>query len=177
MSQTPYKQAVADSVAKINDEVAVGEDLDFQERWWKFERIVWSFFSVLLVCTLAGLLGRGPLAVGHLRDEYMQVRYERIARSGTPNMMEISFTPAAIQNGRVRLYVSDRVSKELGSQRVTPSPLETAMGNDGLTYTFAATTTPATVKFALQPDGPGVVPFTIGIAGQPALRSKVIVLP
>lgn len=177
MSQTTYKKAVEDSIAKINDEVAVGEDLDFQERWWKFERIVWTFFTIVLLCTFAGLLGRGPLAVGHLHDEFMQVQYEHIARSGTPNMMEIKFTPAAIQNGRVHLYVSDSVPKELGSTRVTPSPLETAMGNGGLTYTFAATTTPAAVKFLLQPDGPGIVPLTVGIAGQPALHTKVIVLP
>lgn len=177
MKQQPYKQAVEDSIVKINDEVAVGEDLEFQERWWKFERIAWSFFTVVLLCTCAGLLGRGPLAVAHLQDGYMRVQYERIARSGTPNMMEIKFTSAAIQNGRVHLYVSDSVPKELGSQRVTPSPLETSAGNDGLTYTFAATAPTAAVKIMLQPDGPGVIPLTIGIAGQPALHTSVIVLP
>jgi len=29
---------IDDSVAKVDDEVAGGEDLDFQRRWWKFER-------------------------------------------------------------------------------------------------------------------------------------------
>ncbi len=177
MADSPYKQAVKDSIVKINDEVAVGEDLDFQERWWKFERIVWGFFTVVLLCTFAGLLGRGPMAVGHMQNEYMRVQYEHIARSGTPNMMEIKFTQAAIHDGRVQLYVSDSVPKELGSTRVTPSPLETSMGSDGLTYTFAASVVPAAVKFSLQPDGPGIVPLTVGIAGQPALHTKVIVLP
>ncbi len=177
MSKTPFEQAVRDSVAKVNDEVAVGEDLDFQKRWWVFERAVWIFFTLVLLCTFLGLLGRGPLAVGHLRDAYMNVKYEHIARSGTPNMLEVTFTPQAIQNNRIRLFVSDSMVKELGSQRVTPSPLETSIGNDGLTYIFAATNAPAAVKFSLQPDGPGMVPLTIGIAGQPALHAEVIVLP
>jgi hypothetical protein len=107
----------------------------------------------------------------------MQVQYEHIARTGTPNMLEIRFTPSAIQKGRIRLFVSDSVAKELGMQRVTPMPIETSTGDGGLTYTFAATATPAAVKFMLQPDGPGVFPLTLGIVGAPLLQSRVIVVP
>ena len=53
---------MTDSVAKINEELAVGEDLGFQRRWWRFERGVWIFFVVVIILDVAGLFGRGPLA-------------------------------------------------------------------------------------------------------------------
>ena len=177
MSQQKLESPVEDSVPKINEEVAVGEDLKFQERWWRFENGAWIFFAVVLVCTMLGLLGRGPLSHGKLKNDAMTINYERIARTGTPSLMEIVLTPAAIQNGKVKLYVSDTVIKELAAQRVIPSPAESVVGDGGITYTFLATQTPAAIKFGLQPDGPGVYRMAVGIAGQPPLESTVFVLP
>lgn len=168
---------VTDSVKKINEEVAVGEDLKFQERWWILENIVWVFFSIVLVCALLGLLGRGPLSRATRHNDSFVLDYERIARTGTPSMLEINFAPQALRQGRIQLFVSESLVKELGAQRIIPAPAETAIGNGGLTYTFPATQTPASVKFALQPDGPGVFHFSIGLPGEPAVQADVLVLP
>ena len=51
-------QPVTDSVPKINDELAVGEDLAFQRRWWRFENAVWIFFALLVILDLIGAFGR-----------------------------------------------------------------------------------------------------------------------
>jgi len=177
MPAAVQQKPVEDSVARINDEVAVGEDLDFQRRWWKFENAVWIFFAIVLLCTFAGLLGRGPLATTHRGNASLDIQYERIARTGTPNMLEVKFTPQAIRNGRVQLFVSDSIVKQFGAQRVIPAPLETSIGEGGLTYTFPASAPPASVKFALQPDGPGIFHFAVGIPGEPPVEAKVIVLP
>jgi hypothetical protein len=58
---------VEDTVPKIGNELAVGEDLEFQRRWWRFERVVWTIFLLILVADLAGLLGRGPLSKTHAK--------------------------------------------------------------------------------------------------------------
>ncbi len=60
VTQTHLKP-VEDSVAKVNDEIAVGEDLNFQRRWWRFENAAWMFFGLIILLDLAGLFGRGPL--------------------------------------------------------------------------------------------------------------------
>lgn len=177
MPEQTLESEVKDSVARINKEVAVGEDLQFQERWWRFERTVWILFLFILLCTFAGLLGRGPLAGATLSNDKLKVKFDRIARTGTPSLMEISFTPAAIHEGKVQLFVSESVVRELGAQRIIPAPAQTYIGNGGLTYIFPATRTPAFVKFGLQPDGPGVYRMAIGIAGEQPLESRVYVLP
>lgn len=174
-----FTKPVEDSVAKVDNEIAVGEDLEFQHRWWKFERVVWSLFCILLALDVSGLLGRGPLAHARSRasDGSMAVKYDRIERTGTPAMMDISFGPNALHDGRAQLYVSETMVKQLGTQRVVPAPMTTEIGHGGLTYTFPASAPPASVQFALEPPAPGVYTFTLQIPGAQAVHDHVIVVP
>ncbi len=177
MSQVAFTSPVEDSVTKINQEIAVGEDLAFQRTWWRFENAVWTVFSVLLVLALAGAFGRGPLSHDQIRTPEMHLRYERIARTGTPSLMRITFAPSAIHNGKIRLFVSETVVDELGNQRVIPAPEATTIGDHGLIYTFPATTSPAAVAFALQPAGPGIFHFDLVPEGGQRVHARVIVMP
>jgi len=65
----------------------------------------------------------------------------------------------------------------LGTQRIIPAPQATEIGNGGLTYTFLATKPPASVDLALQPSGPGLYEFTIGVVGAQPVHAKVFVVP
>ncbi len=177
MSQIAFQKPVEDSVPKINDEVAVGEDLEFQRVWWKFERAVWIVFALLIVLDLAGLFGRGPIADAALANPAMTIHYERIERSGTPSMLHIDFAPSAIHQGKLQLFVSESVVNKLGAQRIIPSPESSAVGNGGITYTFPATMAPAAVAFALQPDRPGVAHFDLQVPGAPPAQSTVYIVP
>ncbi len=84
------KSPVTDTVPKVNNEIAIGEDPEFQRKWWKFERAVWVIFSILVLLDLCGAFGRGPLAKAHKAspDGAMDVTYERIERTGTPFCLE-----------------------------------------------------------------------------------------
>jgi hypothetical protein len=179
MVSGPFTKPVEDSVAKVNDEIAVGEDLEFQRKWWRFENIAWIFFALIIVLDVAGLFGRGRLAKAerHAADATIDVRYERIERTDSPSILTIQFAQSAIQDGKIRLYVSNSLVKELGAQRVIPAPQETVVGEGGLTYTFLASRPPASVDLALEPAGPGYFPFTIGVAGAQPVRAKIFVVP
>jgi len=170
---------IGDSVAKINDEVAVGEDLVFQRRWWRFERIVWTFFVLIIALDIAGLFGRGPIAQAEIRcaDGSFGVHYERIERTGTPSMLVITLERSAFVNGVATLHVIDAVVGSLGAQRVIPQPASTVIGDGGLTYTFPGRDAPAEVRIELQPAGPGRYPLSIGLPGRPALQAHVWVMP
>lgn len=177
MSKVVFQRQVEDSVPKINDEVAVGEDLDFQRTWWKFERAVWILFALLIMADLAGLFGRGPLADATLISPAMTIHFERIERSGTPSMLHIDFNPSAIQEGKIQLFASESIVNKLGAQRIIPSPETSAIGGGGITYTFPATAVPATVTFALQPDRPGAANFELQVPGASAVQSRVYIVP
>jgi hypothetical protein len=170
---------VQDSIARINHEVAVGEDLEFQRSWWKFERAIWVFFVVLIALDLAGAFGRGPLAHAHMRDPSgaLDVQFERVERTGTPSMMTVVFRAGAVSNGAAELFVSDSVVSGLGAQRIVPQPASTRVAADGLTYTFPMSAAHGVVRFELQPSSAGHYQFSIGTPGAALLRGNVIVVP
>ena len=145
----------------------------------RFENVIWILFTSLLVLDVAGVFGRGPVAKTQRRsaDGTSDVRYERIERTGTPSFMRVQFGPDAIHNGQVRLFVSESLVKELGTQRVIPAPLATELGNNGLTYTFPASQVPAAIEFSLQPTAPGYFHFALEVPGSEPVHATVAVMP
>jgi hypothetical protein len=179
MAQSFASQPVQDSVAKVNNEVAVGEDLEFQRKWWKFENGVWIVFTLILILDLAGVFGRGWLAKKERRaaDGSIDLRYERIERANTPSILTINFGDSAFRNGQVALFVSNSLVKELAAQRVVPAPQATIIGDDGLTFIFPASATPASVEIALEPTGPGLRHFLLRVPGFQPVQADVLVMP
>lgn len=185
MADTPTT-SVQDSIAKVDDELAVGEDLTFQRRWWRFEKWAWRFFALIVLCDLVGLFGRGPLANAnvHSADHALSIHYERVERFSTPSDLTIRFSAAAVQNGLVRLWVSDSLIERLGNQRISPQPASSSTIDGGILYAFPSGPQPGKVEFALQPAEPGVSHFTVrlvssGTVQQPqdALTLGVFVMP
>ena len=78
-SKKLFDPVSGNEVPKVDNAVAVGEDLRFQERWWTFERVVWSIFSLILLADVLGVFGRGWLAKAELNNgnSGMHVKYER----------------------------------------------------------------------------------------------------
>jgi hypothetical protein len=170
---------VEETIAKVNDEVAVGSDLQFQRRWWRFERLVWILFGVIVILDLLGAFGRGYLAKRHLRtsDTSLDLTYERIERFQTPSIFTIRFGPAAIHGGQAQLWVSDSLVRSLGNQRVIPQPDASVVGQGGILYTFRATSPPASVAFAVEPASVGIVPLTMRVPGLQEIRTRILVVP
>ena len=168
-----------DEVPKVDNAVAIGEDLAFQERWWTFEKVIWSIFALILLADVLGLFGRGWLAKAKTGGPGtgMLVDYERVERASTPSIMDIHLQPEAIENGSIKLFVSDTIVKQLGNMRVAPQPQSSVIGNKGITYTFPVSGMPAEVQFALEPSFPGVHEFTLQVQGKPSVNGRVVVLP
>jgi len=113
MPAIPETKPLEDSISKVNDEFAVGSDREFQIRWERFERVVWILLSLIIVLSLAGVFGRGPLAQAQLRarDGSMDIKYERIQRFGAPSLIEINFPQTSIHDESVRLWASGSLLK------------------------------------------------------------------
>ena len=179
MIKPPPTQPVKDSVPKINDEVAVGEDLKFQRRWWKFENAIWIIFVIIVILDLCGAFGRGPLAKANLRthDGSLDITYERIERFSTPSILTVNFGQNAIHDGKVQLWVSNSLVKGLGNLRIVPQPADSVIGQDGILYTFPVTRTPASIEFALSPASPGMDELRLLVPGFQEAKMRVIIMP
>jgi hypothetical protein len=170
---------VEDNVASVNDEIAVGFDLDFQEKWWRFERILWMLFAGLVLAGLAGAFGRGFLSKATVEapDGSIKVEYERIARYSAPSILTVQFGPATVREGQVQLWLGDAVVRSMGAQRVVPQPVSSSLTEGGLIAKFPALSAPSSVEFALEPAKPGLHELTLRAIGSPEVRFTVAVLP
>ncbi len=170
---------VEDLGHKIDNTISVGEDLQFQETWWKFENFVWSFFAILLVLDLLGVFGRGWFAREQVTtpDGQLHIKYERIERTMTPAALEVGFGSGAASEGKYKLFVSSSLINELGNQRIAPQPESSEVGSGGVTYTFPASTLPATISLSLEPASPGIYHFQMGVPGGQMLDRRVVVVP
>lgn len=180
MSRIEFKSPVVDSVPRVNRELAVGEDLEFQRKWWNFEKVVWTLFGLILLLSLLGVFGRGWAAKAQKSsaDGVLTLKYDRIQRTGTPSDLSVLFGPNAIRNGQIHLFVSESVINKLGAQRISPQPAKSSLGDGGVTYTFDANGRPATVVMSLQPSGPGSFAFQVALPDTgSSLQSKVVVVP
>jgi hypothetical protein len=183
---TPTKK-IEDSIAKIDEELAVGEDLSFQRKWWSFEKWIWRLFALIVLADLLGAFGRGPLANASksTSDRALVVHYERIERFSTPSILKINVGPSAVDHGEIRLWVSTSVISRLGNQRIIPEPSSSQIVKGGVVYTFASGSDPSLIAFALQPADIGFSHLTIrllsGKAGngiqQDFLTLDVFVMP
>jgi hypothetical protein len=168
-----------DDIPRVEDAVSVGEDLEFQRHWWRFEKAAWFLLVIVLIADALGAFGRGWLASAERRtaDGTLRLRYERIERTGTPSEMTIEFGPSAIHDQKVQLFSSETIVKELGAQRIIPQPTLSEIGPGGITYTFPATGSPSTVSIALQPSFPGIHHLELRVPGSQPVRSRIVVLP
>jgi len=179
MSASPITKRVQDDVPRYNDEVAVGEDLEFQRRWWKFENAVWILFGIIIVCDVLGVFGRGWLARAKAttRDHVVVLSYERMERAFTPAILDLEIGQNAIRNGQVTVYVSGSVVKELGAARISPQPMTSTIGSSGYTYVFPVTSSPGTIQIALSPPSAGLRHFRVQVAGSEPIDASVLVFP
>jgi len=178
MSARDFTSAVEDSVPKV-EEIAVGENLDFQRQWWRFERGIWIFFLLILIADVLGVFGRGWLAKAQRTDDAhaMTLDYERVERASTPSIMTFHFMASAINNGKVQLFISEDIVKALGAQRIAPQPESSTIGNGGVTYVFPAAGAPATVQIQLESSFPGIHHFRTQVAGGESIGGIITVVP
>lgn len=179
MEQNLETRPVEDTVSKVNDEVAVGSDPDFQRKWERWESKVWIILLIFTIASFAGLFGRGPLAKATKAapDRSITVNYERFQRFGTPSVLDVSFDSSAIQDGKCQLWANDALTKPLGAQRVIPQPASSEVRHGGILYTFEAGRVPVSVEFQTQPSAIGNTHLTLQVPGRPALSLNVFVYP
>jgi hypothetical protein len=170
---------VEDSVPKVNDELAVGSDLEFQRRWESVEKTIWIFLIIFLLLSLLGFFGRGPMAkvTAKAADGSMEVDYERFERFSTPSVLTVRLSPSAIHNGKVEFWVGENLVKPLGNQRVIPQPDKSQVGNGGVLYTFPASEGQASIEFQTQPSKIGKTELKMRVPGHSELDLNIYVFP
>ena len=162
-------------------ELQIAEDLEFQRKEWRFERIGWALMALVLLAALLGLLGPGPLSNATAGEEggALWAKYQRFAHRSALTRLEVYAGPNTAQEGQLRLWVSRETIGVNEVRGIQPEPEQVSAAGDRFVYTFAVDD-PArevVVYFLLEPTKYFRQQIALGIEGGPQLGFTQVLYP
>ncbi|WP_426957876.1 hypothetical protein [Muricoccus radiodurans] len=156
---------------------AVGEDVPFQRRNWRFQRIGWGVMAGIVLLGLIGGLGNGPVASATARPESggFTLDWERVQRAGNEARLVVTLDASAGPELAVR--VEGELADAMDLVGVEPIPLRSSRAA-GLLHlvTAAAEGRPARMVLRTRSRAPGLISGNVTADGA-AVRARILVLP
>jgi hypothetical protein len=134
------------------DGLQIHEDMAYQRREWRVQRIGWAVMGLLLLAALAGLLGPGPLsdAAAGRAGGPLRVEYSRFERMQSPGELRIHVAARLARTGTVRLRLNRGFVEKIDLVRLYPEPVSTDVDGNGFTYEVGTSGAAAPITAVVQ---------------------------
>jgi hypothetical protein len=157
----------------------IDEDVEFQRRSWKVQRVSWVVGLAVLTAAVLGLLGPGLLSAAHAGSpgDPLHVAYNRVERYQAPTTFEVDVEGGSA-DGTLRLWMSRELAEAVEVTAIVPEPERVEVRPDRYTYHFAAPDQ-GRVRIVVHyhPNRYGWVSGRIGLEGGPDLDVSSFVFP
>lgn len=167
--------------APRHEELAIGQDLEFQRRDWRAQRIGWGLMLLVVLGAIAGVFGHGPVAKDRARtpDGRLELQYDRIVRHASEIPIRLRILPAAARDSLLDVWISTEFVRGLIIERIEPEPLEEHAGADHVVFRFrvADPSRPSDIMFHVEPDHLWRRRGVIGLVRGDSVRFTQYVLP
>jgi hypothetical protein len=169
-------------IKKRSDGLEIDEDMKFERRSWRWQRVGWGVLGLILLAAMLGLFGTGWLdsAVAGQPGSPMWMEYNRFGRiQAETSKLQIHLGPGTGANGKVRIWLNREYLEGVRVTNLTPEPESVEAGPDRFTYVFNApdASQPSVVIFRLEPDHIGRLKGQVGLEGGASLSFKQFVYP
>lgn len=165
---------------KIGD-LEINQDLNFERRSWRVERIAWVIAALILLAALLGFLGPGPLgkATAASPDKLVSVDYYRVVRCESPVTYRFNVHGPLAKNGALRFWLDRKFVEALEIKHVDPKPNVVEIDGERFVYLFKTAETPSTIQifFHVEPNKFGNAPARLGVVDGPEIQFKQFYLP
>ncbi|WHS63076.1 hypothetical protein [Pseudomonas sp. G2-4] len=110
----------------------VREDMAYQLKVWRFERVGWYVLVLLVFLTLLGLFSRGPLSSRDLQssDSSLGIEYEMFHRNGSTNPLIIRLKGQP--NAVLEVELAGEWLEGFDVQTLQPQPVRSASAGQGM---------------------------------------------
>ena len=156
----------------------IGEDRDFQEAYWTFQRLAWIGFGVFIAAALLGFAGAGgPFAKQVVRSGSALVEAPRIMRWEAEDEIHIRQASAARES--VEVMFSPELATAWQTLSITPVPFQSATTRAGTSYWFFLEPgSRSDIVFHVKPQRPALrLSGHVAVGGQDLTPLSVTVLP
>jgi hypothetical protein len=160
----------------------VDEDMGFQQRSWRWQRIGWALIALIIVAALLGCFGSGLFDKARVggQSEALALEYNRFGRAkAETSTLQVKIKAGTGTDGRVRLWLSREYLESVQIMSLIPQPVGVEAGIDRYTFVFSVSdaSQPSSVTFRLEPERPGMLRGQIGIEGGQSLSFSQFVYP
>ncbi|MFN2398187.1 MAG: hypothetical protein ABR543_06035 [Gemmatimonadaceae bacterium] len=162
-------------------EFEIDQDLAFQRKEWRVERVGWLVMLGLVLATLLGAFGRGVLsgAEGEVEGGALRVNYERITRHESPSHLYVRLAPSLLDGEHVSLWIDRKYVEAVEMTRIIPQPERVVLGQNRVTYAFEVedASRPLDITFSLTAEKFLGRRLRIGVEDRAVVHFTQFVLP
>jgi len=165
---------------KIGD-LEINQDLGFERRSWKVERVAWIIAALILVAALLGFLGPGPLgkATAASPDKSLSLDYFRVEHYGAPVELHFHIDGALAKDGALQVWLDRDFVEALEIEHIDPKPESVQINGERFVYVFRTASAPETIRifFHVEPNKFGKTPARAGVVNGPEIRFSQFYMP
>ncbi|MGE0468283.1 MAG: hypothetical protein AB7L09_04385 [Nitrospira sp.] len=160
-------------------ELEINQDLPFQRRMWKAERIGWSAMAMLLTGGVLGLFGNGPLSWTTASDQSLIVEYQRFGRNQAPLQLRIHLPAGLGKDDSVSFQLDRAFVADVQITRITPKPDAEQPISDGIRFLWSSNVGEGAilVTVSYQPEHIGFLTARISVGDAASVSMRQFVYP
>jgi hypothetical protein len=163
------------------DDLQIEQDLCFQKRFWRMQRLGWWGMALTVLAALLGLFGSGPLSIASAGDSSGKifVEYERFLRFNATTTLQFKIQPDPQHPTALRLWFARDYWDAFQIQQITPLPsrMQVAPNQVILIFEVAEASQPVSVSLYLSTLQMGLLWAEVGIVDGATLRYRHFVYP
>jgi hypothetical protein len=123
-----------EALSRREAQLQIEEDLEFQQRDWRVQRVGWIGLALLITGALFGLFGTGPLSHSIIKGDGIELKYERFAR--LDRLTRLRFELIGEAQETTRLSIGRAYLDAVQIEQITPVPVRAEARPDRLVYEF-----------------------------------------
>lgn len=143
----------------MDKKIDIEQDLPFQYRQWRLERMGQVLIACCIVAALLGLFGHNPLstATRQTADGRFSIHYDRFARIESNSDFLVTFEPSKPGGGVVRLWLDQEYLDAFKVTAVSPVPIRGEARDGGRAFVFQTDGSRFTAILSVQFQAVGMV--------------------
>jgi len=153
----------------------------FQKTEWRFQRIAWIAWAMVLLVALLGLTGPGWFSTVDVtaEDGSIAIGYDRFLHYHNPPQLQIAVNDAGNIEDGWQVKVDGSLLDRLQIVRIEPEPERREIAPDGIVYTFLHTAggTTGKIVFHVEYERYGTARGNISLAGRSPVDVNQFVFP
>ena len=145
-------------MTKEKQSLELDQDLPFQKKWWKREKIAWWIMILIVIAALSGLTGNGILSRGIAgnKTDKIWIEFHRFLRNKSGSIIHVHINEQE-NNNKIELLINRDYAKNIRIEQVIPESEEVETSTDYIVYKFKTTEekSPQLITFYIKPEGYG----------------------